>query len=201
MEEGGSSLSDGGIPHSGQENSVPVYLIRSFINTREIAEGTDMLSSPELLRKWLAEAGLPGGSDAPDPGDLEWVIAIREALRNVLQSHNDGSVPHASIGVLNRAARRAQVTIRFDPQGNPEIKATQDGVAGAVGTILAAVEQARVDGTWERLKACRREDCRWVFFDRSKNRSGTWCSTKGCGSLMKARAYRRRRATGKRQNE
>jgi len=51
-----------------------------------------------------------------------------------------------------------------------------------------------VEGTWPRLKACANDTCQWAFYDISKNRSGRWCTMDACGNLMKARAYRRRRA-------
>jgi predicted RNA-binding Zn ribbon-like protein len=57
---------------------------------------------------------------------------------------------------------------------------------------MAAVTQATVDGTWERLKACPEETCRWAFYDRSKNRSAKWCSMQTCGNMHKARTYRAR---------
>ena len=49
-------------------------------------------------------------------------------------------------------------------------------------------------GTWERLKVCRQESCRWAFYDNTKNRSGVWCNMASCGNRAKARAYRARRA-------
>jgi len=48
------------------------------------------------------------------------------------------------------------------------------------------------DESWNRLKACRLDDCQWAFYDQSKNRSRTWCSMKVCGNRAKARAYRER---------
>ena len=30
--------------------------------------------------------------------------------------------------------------------------------------------------TRSRLKPCRNHDCRWLFYDHSTNRSGTWCT-------------------------
>ena len=55
---------------------------------------------------------------------------------------------------------------------------------------------AIAEGTWARLKACERDSCRWAFYDRSKNRSGHWCSMDVCGAREKnRRAYRRRRAS------
>ena len=49
------------------------------------------------------------------------------------------------------------------------------------------------------VKACPADDCRWAFYDRSRNRSGTWCDMSDCGNRAKARAYRKRhQAEGKR---
>jgi predicted RNA-binding Zn ribbon-like protein len=50
------------------------------------------------------------------------------------------------------------------------------------------------DGSWERLKGCPRDVCHWVFYDRSRNRSSTWCAMSVCGNRTNTRAYRRRLA-------
>lgn len=171
-----------------------IKLLRAFLNTREIAEATDVLSSSEGLRRWLDDMELPGSNEDPAPGDVEWVVAIREALRDVLSGNNGYPVPWESVALLNRAARRSPLVMHFDEKIVPSMVSVDFGVIGAVGRIWEAIASAQTDGTWERLKACRRTDCRWIFFDRSKNRSATWCSTEGCGALMKSRAYRRRHA-------
>ncbi len=57
---------------------------------------------------------------------------------------------------------------------------------------MAIVVRAMADGSWSRIKACRNDTCRWLFYDQSRNRSGTWCTMAICGSRMKARAYRAR---------
>jgi predicted RNA-binding Zn ribbon-like protein len=66
------------------------------------------------------------------------------------------------------------------------------GIDGAIGRLLAIVERAQCDGTWERLKGCPDSDCQWAFYDWSKNRSATWCSMETCGNRNKARTYRER---------
>jgi predicted RNA-binding Zn ribbon-like protein len=58
--------------------------------------------------------------------------------------------------------------------------------------LFAAVAAAMADGSWSRLKACRRHACRWAFYDHSRNRSGTWCSMAVCGNRVKVADYRRR---------
>ena len=40
-------------------------------------------------------------------------------------------------------------------------------------------------GAWRRMKACRKESCGWLFYDRSRNRSVNWCSMTICGNRTK----------------
>lgn len=46
----------------------------------------------------------------------------------------------------------------------------------------------------ERLKIC--PTCEWLFIDRSRNRSRTWCDMNVCGNRAKARLHYRRRKDG-----
>ena len=69
--------------------------------------------------------------------------------------------------------------------------------AAPCSVVLAAVLTAIAEGTWTRLKAC--PDCRWVFYDHTRNGSKRWClmtaggsSGRSCGSIAKVRAYRAR---------
>ncbi len=63
---------------------------------------------------------------------------------------------------------------------------------GLIGRALAIIARAAADGTWERLKVCPADDCRWAFYDFSRNHSRTWCSMSSCGNRAKARSYRSR---------
>ena len=63
--------------------------------------------------------------------------------------------------------------------------------------MIGIVLQAQIDGTWDRLKICAADDCRWAFFDASKNRGGHWCTMELCGNREKNRAYRARRSAAK----
>jgi hypothetical protein len=61
-----------------------------------------------------------------------------------------------------------------------------------LGAVLGAMVLAEREGGWHRLKICREETCRRVFFDKSKNQSKTWCSMQACGNRSKTRTYRDR---------
>jgi predicted RNA-binding Zn ribbon-like protein len=68
-------------------------------------------------------------------------------------------------------------------------------VQAALGRILIAVSDLMADGTWDRLKACRADDCRWAFYDSARNQSRAWCSMQSCGNRAKVQAFRSRRRT------
>jgi predicted RNA-binding Zn ribbon-like protein len=76
--------------------------------------------------------------------------------------------------------------------GSAEIAVAGNGVPAALGRLLAIAFGAMLDGSWPRLKVCRQ--CRWAFYDYSRNRSGSWCSMTLCGNRAKTRSYRRRKA-------
>jgi predicted RNA-binding Zn ribbon-like protein len=88
------------------------------------------------------------------------------------------------------------LNVAFDSRGNPHVVPGQAGIAGALGGILSAVARAQAVGNWTRLKVCSMDTCQWAFYDRSKNRSGRWCSMGVCGNRAKTRSYRDRRRSG-----
>jgi predicted RNA-binding Zn ribbon-like protein len=119
--------------------------------------------------------------------------AVREAIRDLLSAHNEVAVDEAAAAaVLDEAARRTGLGVRFGPRG-ARVEPAASGVDGALGRVLAAVADTMADETWLRLKACRDETCRWAFLDTAKNRSRAWCSMRSCGNRAKVRAYRARR--------
>jgi len=173
-------------------------LVRTFVNTRDIEQGTEALSTPAALGNWLSGAGLPSGQVRPTAGDLRNALELREALRAILLSHGDGSPePADAWRTLDEAARRARLHVRFGTEGAALLESAADGVDGALGRLVAIIHAAVADeNRWRRLKACRLHTCEWAFYDHTKNRSGAWCNMDVCGNRAKARAYRERRAQG-----
>jgi predicted RNA-binding Zn ribbon-like protein len=82
--------------------------------------------------------------------------------------------------------------VHFTGSGSAELAPAAAGFPAALAAILVPVAEGDRDGTWQRVKACRADDCQWAFYDRSRNRSGVWCNMAVCGNREKVRAYRRR---------
>lgn len=73
--------------------------------------------------------------------------------------------------------------------------------AVVLAEIAAAFAAVLAGGEPERIKICQNVDCRWVFYDRSKNRSRRWCENDtACGTLMKVRRFRAKRRGGESVN-
>jgi predicted RNA-binding Zn ribbon-like protein len=171
-------------------------LVREFVNTLDLEEGSEALSSPAALGEWLAANGLAPGGVEPAAADLRRATRLREALRAILLSHGDGSPePADAWKTLDEGAERARLQVRFGSEGVALIEPEAAGVDAALGRLLAIVHVAVADGdAWRRLKACRLHSCEWAFYDHTKNRSGAWCNMAVCGNRAKARTYRERRA-------
>jgi predicted RNA-binding Zn ribbon-like protein len=181
------------VAHADQSAPGRLELIRGFVNTLDLEHDADELSTGVAASDWLARNELPGGQRPLDRGELERLLAVREALRELLLANNSGQPPPAAaLATLNEQSEDAAIGLRFSAAG-AELVTRCDGVDSSIARLLAIVHEAMGDQTWRRLKACPADDCRWAFYDRSRNRSGTWCDMGDCGNRAKARAYRERR--------
>jgi predicted RNA-binding Zn ribbon-like protein len=167
-------------------------LVRSFINTWDADDDREDLPGPAELRDWLVGHDLLDAGARVTAGEHRQAIAVREALRAVLLSNAGLELDPSAAPVLDEAARRARLGVRFDEHGHVRTAPDAGGVPGALGRMLAIVAAAQEEGTWARLKACLADDCQWAFFDRSRNRSAVWCDMKICGNRRKVRSYRER---------
>ena len=100
----------------------------------------------------------------------------------------------ANLGPLRGLAdtHRPRLTVGQDgllALENPDHNDLEDGLF----ELLLIIRRAQEDGSWSRLKACANADCGWVFFDRSRNRQGSWCDMAVCGNRLKNREFRVRR--------
>jgi predicted RNA-binding Zn ribbon-like protein len=175
----------------------PLDVVQRFVNSVDLDDGEEELVSPTALRDWLVGRGLMQPNDPVTDGDLRRAVDVREGLRALLLANNGEPFDAAAVERLDRAASRAGLRLRFRPGGCADFEPDATGVDGALARLLAIVAEARVEGTWERLKACPREDCEWAFSDHSKNRSGRWCTMEVCGNVAKARAFRERQRAAK----
>jgi predicted RNA-binding Zn ribbon-like protein len=168
----------------------PLRIVQKLLNSRDAEHGHEWLATAAALERWLAEQGLP--TTRVRAGDLSRVVAVREALRSLALTNNGVPLDATAARMLELEARRAPLAVSFPVGGRAELTPAATGIDAALGRIFAIVHDAMLDDTWGRLKACK--NCHWSFYDKSKNRSATWCSMELCGNRLKTKRYRSRRS-------
>ena len=170
----------------------PLRTVQAFVNTRDIENVRDELETTAGLQAALARIGLlEAETPALRERDRLAAVRMREALRSLLLGNNGGTVEPEALAELEHVAERARFTVSFE-DGQARLVATARGIDGALGRLVAIVQGAMLDGSFGRLKACRRDVCHWAYYDRSRNGSSTWCATSVCGNRVNTRSYRRR---------
>jgi predicted RNA-binding Zn ribbon-like protein len=167
-----------------------------FVNSDDMELGTDQYATVEDMTRWLRDAELLGARERATEADRRAAVELRAALRELLLANHDrrdaGDRERAALAVVERAGRAAGLEARFSEGLDARLEPRAKGVAGALGRVVAVVHGAMRDGTWERMKACRNDECQWAFYDHSRNRSGAWCQMETCGTQAKMRTYRQR---------
>ena len=110
----------------------------------------------------------------------------RRALRN------NGIEPD-----LSQLSGLDALTLRPDLRGTPSLRADAPGdlARDISAATVAALLRAMARPGWPRFKACRGDDCRWVFIDGSRNTSRRWCDMANCGNRAKMATFRDRHRT------
>ena len=167
-------------------------LVAAFVNTYAVDRDADDLAGPDLLAAWAGRRGFLTSGEPVSDDDVARARSLREGLRAALTANGGDAPSDGSLRALDDVAARVDLRVRFE-RNEPRLVPARGGVDALLGRVLAAAYEAAAAGTWTRLKACLNDDCRWVFYDRSKNRSRRWCAMSACGNVAKAREYRRRK--------
>lgn len=172
----------------------PLARIQALVNTVELPDGPDRLADPVDATQWLVAHGLLSKGARVSGADLDMLRQVREALRALLIHNAGGPAPSSeAITTLRAMAAGGAARTEVDADGQVRLLAVGDSIAERLVELLLAIRDAQCDGTWQRLKACANDECTWAFYDRSRNRGGTWCDMAECGNKLKNREFRARR--------
>jgi predicted RNA-binding Zn ribbon-like protein len=172
----------------------PLTRVQELINTVDLESGADRLADATDAQPWLQARGLLAPGHVPTSDELSAIRGVREALRAMVVHNAGGPAPTtAQMAPLRHIADAATARARLDDDGTVRVDPVGDSLPGRLLVLLLVVADAQHDGTWAHLKACANDDCRWAFYDRSRNHGGTWCEMATCGNKLKNREFRARR--------
>jgi predicted RNA-binding Zn ribbon-like protein len=175
-------------------------LLYDFVNTldrrRYVENGTahvggDEIETPRLLEAWMRERGLLRRGEHVDANGHRNALELRRTLRNFLLNPPEGRRKAMEAArQLTVASRRFPLILAVSHEGAVELVPVPG--SNALGSVLEQIIGLAATGRLSRLKTCASDECRWIFFDRSKPANRHWCSSSICGNRQKTRAYRKR---------
>ena len=190
-------------------------LCLDLANTGSSSAGEKLGTFADLLA-WAGQAGAWDGETlaalrrrgAADPAGAAAAVAVAQEVRQAIFAACTAvgagePVPAAALARLDAALPAALALLGLGPGDGAAAgglgwrwrppERLEQVVAPAVvsaARLLASPEAALV-------RECAAADCRWLFLDRSRNRSRRWCDMASCGNRAKARRhYRRQRPAG-----
>ena len=183
--------------HEEKPAPEPLLVVQTFVNTRDLEYGTDLLAGAETGNQWLRKAGLLGPGGTADEAELRAARELRESIRSVLAHNGRDPVTSASdLSPFEAVARASRPRLTIGPNGQVGLGPEDSGrLADGLLGLLLIIRDAQHDGTWSRLKTCGNPDCVYAFYDRSHSRRGAWCDMASCGNLIKNRNLRARRGS------
>nr|WP_231980240.1 CGNR zinc finger domain-containing protein [Mycobacterium sp. E2497] len=184
-------------PRQGRFGVAPggLVLVQEFLNTAPIqGYDTDLLADVDLAAEWCAGAVSKWATlrevDVQTPSlsaaDLAQLRDLRDAIANVVNKRSPDRRQVRCFGsVYGAFSLSSSGALRMEPTGS--------GWHWLASALFSEIDLSQRDGTWKRIKQCRKSLCGITFYDRSKNNSGTWCNAKTCGNAENLRASRARR--------
>jgi predicted RNA-binding Zn ribbon-like protein len=153
----------------------------------------DELTGPRELGAWMAQRGLSWTSAKITPAMFATALRLRASVRGYLECDPaERRKSQDAVRSLNAALKLFPLVARAQIDRGMTLGAAREDALAGLATISAELYDGSIKGTLDRLKMCAAEECRRVFFDRSKPATRRWCMSTLCGNRMKTRAYRER---------
>ena len=171
----------------------PLIAVQGLANTFAFEPAEERLGDPPSARRWLIESDLAAPSIEVDEDEHRRLVEFREAIRELIDANLDGD-PDAAAARLGALLAAHPVALAAADDGTLGLDLSPPStVDGVISQMVGIVFAAQLTDQWSRLKICASDECRWAFFDGSRNRGGTWCLMETCGNRIKNRAYRARK--------
>jgi predicted RNA-binding Zn ribbon-like protein len=168
----------------------------ALVNSKDPRTGTDTLTAPRDLARFLDDYRFTGARDG-SADELRSVRQLRTALRAVFDAAAKGEVDSVLSALNGLISASGAVPFLTQHDGNPlhfhyapAEAPVRRRLAADMAVNLAVIVR---DGGGDRLRVCASPDCGRALIDLSRNRSRLYCDTQ-CGNRQHVAAYRTRRA-------
>ena len=154
---------------------------------------SDALTAPRELAAWMSQRGLVVMGARITPAMFDAALRLRKSIRAYLACDPvERRKNRDAIRSLNNALRAFPLVVEAWNDRDMTLGPARGDPLAGMSAIAAELYVGSVKGILGRLKMCAAEECRRVFFDRSKPATRRWCMSTLCGNRMKTRTYRER---------
>jgi predicted RNA-binding Zn ribbon-like protein len=153
----------------------------------------DRLPRPDWLTSFLTRWEF-GDFAPPDQKTLANLIALREFIRALTEAIGKDNLPdNRAVEQLNYYLALATVKTELVKEEGyrVDLVPVEKNWDWVMSQIAASFAGLLVQYEPHRLKICENADCKWVFYDESRNHAQRWCSDT-CANLIKVRRFRAR---------
>jgi predicted RNA-binding Zn ribbon-like protein len=172
---------------------VALDLVNTVAWRLDPARVTEGLADADALLRWVVATGmLPDEQDAAATSGavLERIRRLRESAYRLLRPIALGSpVEETDVEKVRRAVARALTRARVGAVVPWRWEVDVRGPDDLPTALTLEVWRLLQFEDLTRLRECRDRDCGWLFLDRTKNASRTWCSSADCGNRKRARRH------------
>ena len=153
----------------------------------------DELKDPGELGAWMAERGLLAGKIKITSAIFGAALRLRTSIRAYLESDPaDRYKNKDAVRALNETIKLFPLVVEARRDRGMILQAARSDALAGLSVVVAELYDGSMTGILDRLKMCAAEECRRVFFDRSKPATRRWCMSTLCGNRIKTRSYRER---------
>jgi predicted RNA-binding Zn ribbon-like protein len=158
----------------------------------------DELTGPLELGVWMSQRGLSAKDTKITTAMFDSALQLRAGIRSFLQCDPaERRQDNAAVRSLNKTMKLFPLLAEARGDRSMALGAARRDALAGLSVVVAELYDGSINGTLDRLKMCAAEECRRVFFDRSKPATRRWCMSTLCGNRIKTRTYReRQRAAG-----
>lgn len=145
-----------------------------------------------FVAKWGFAAPVPAGAE-----DLAAARRLRALLLDLAERAAGGrGVEGDGLAALNAFMEAAPVQRRLVPQEDAgyrlEVGPAGGGWTAVLGEVAASFARTLAEMDPARIRLCANPDCRWAFYDDTRNGKKRFCEPTTCGNLMRVRRFRAR---------
>ena len=165
-----------------------------WFDYRGTGQAEDRLTNPKWLDYFRKDWGLTH-LPYPSAETIRELQSLRSLMRNILEKTTNNDLPTSEqISQLNefmaKTNRAPSLKKESDYDYKLTMRPTTDNWETFISDVALSFSELFTKEQYKRLKFCKNTDCRWIFYDDTRNGRKHWCNSDKCGNLSRVRKHR-----------